>query len=133
MHRTILTSERTVNRFVIAPLVLLLSGVPATAIVCDLVLCSDRATPAAASTGCHDHTAPDSGKRVTPRPDDCSHISQVEPYVASASRVVYQPVGSAPAGSASHVAARSHDGVNTPSAHGVPVTPPTTSFLPLRI
>jgi hypothetical protein len=122
-----------VNGFLIVPLVLALSGVPAAAVVCDLVLCPDPAKAAAASTGCHDHALPQSGERMAPSEGDCTHISAVDPYVASGSRVVFQPVASAPVASMSDVPVTSLHSVEVRSARGSPNSPPAASSLPLRI
>jgi hypothetical protein len=122
-----------VNRLVIIPLVLALSGVPAAAVVCDLVLCPDPAKAAATSTGCHDHALPQSGERMTPSAGDCTHISAVEPYLASASRVAFQPLASAPVASMSHVPVTSLHRMDVRTAHGSPNSPLAASSLPLRI
>ena len=121
------------SRLVIIPVVLALSGVPAAAVVCDLVLCPDPAMAAAASTGCHDHALPQAGERMTPGADDCTHISAVDPYLASASRVAFPPVAPAPIASMSHVPMPSFHGLEVRSAHGSPNVPLAASPLPLRI
>jgi hypothetical protein len=92
-----------VSRVLILPLVFVLSGVPAAAVVCDLMLCADPAKSDAASTGCHDHATPTSAKRMSARDGDCTHISTADPYVASGSRVACAPVTSPPLASMSYV------------------------------
>jgi len=122
-----------VTRFVILPVVFVLSGVPAAAIVCDLVLCPDRVERATASAGCHDHARSQSGEWLTTRTADCTHMSPVDPYVASGSRVVFQPAASAPVASIPCVVVTFRDGVNARLAHGPPTTSYTASSVALRI
>ncbi len=64
-------------------LVFVLSGVPATAVVCDLVLC--ERTPANAAN-CHEHSADGEGRRLVTAADSCSHLAFVAPFVAPVHR-----------------------------------------------
>ena len=64
-------------------LVAALSGVPAAAVVCDLLLC---VAPAAQVGGCHDHGAPQPGDIVSPADDACTHLADSAPFVAPAPR-----------------------------------------------
>jgi hypothetical protein len=57
-------------------LVLALSGLPAGAVLCDLVFCAPITT-----AGCHEHgTAPVDGMLVS-AVDACSHLALVRPFV----------------------------------------------------
>ena len=66
-------------------LVAALSGVPAAAVVCDLLLC---VAPAAQVGGCHDHGARQPGDVVSPADDACTHLADSAPFVAPAAREV---------------------------------------------
>ena len=64
-------------RLVLPILVFLLSGVPATAVVCDLLLCVE---PAAASA-CHEHTGGDADAAMAAVAAGCSHFAPIPPAV----------------------------------------------------
>ena len=72
-------------RIVIASLVLVLSGFPIAAVVCDVFLCIE---PSAASASCHEHETTGSGDRLTSESDRCSHLTVFAPFVTSSSRVI---------------------------------------------
>lgn len=65
-----------------ALLVLVLSGMPAPAVLCDLVLCS----PAPAADGCHEHRASTRTEHAVSSADTCSHLALVAPSLAAAQR-----------------------------------------------
>jgi hypothetical protein len=114
-----------------AVLVFVLSGMPASAVLCDLVLCSP--TPRAAE-GCHEHDASSSsGPAVSPA-DSCSHLAAVAPFLVAAER---DSAGRA-------VPPAAAEGPRAPDRPGAPVHPSPTAnrfprigasgrFLPLRI
>jgi hypothetical protein len=72
-----------VRHTVLAFLVFVLSGVPATALVCDLMWCEQTPVETA---GCHDHPAASDGWRVVATGDSCSHLSPVTPFVTPGHR-----------------------------------------------
>ena len=114
-------------------LVFVLSGVPAAAVACDLVVCPGPTMPPRASTGCHDHALPQSGKGISARADDCSHIAVVDPYVTSALGIGFQPAASTVVASVSGVVVIAHHGLDARPAHGPPHASPALSSLALRI
>jgi hypothetical protein len=82
------------KRFLVIPLLFVLSGVPAASIVCDLLLCTESATAGAAHAGCHDHASSELGSRITARGDACTHLSVADPSLASGRRPAPQSVRS---------------------------------------
>jgi hypothetical protein len=124
--------KHIVNRILILPLVLTLSGLPAVAVVCDLMLCSDRAESAGES-GCHDHPAQQSGSRVISHSDSCTHLSQPDPYLASISRLLVQLVASTSAERMPPAAVVPLRSVDRSLAHGPPGAVRVTPSLSLRI
>jgi hypothetical protein len=62
--------------------VFVLSGVPAAAVACDLLVCSPKAGTV---SGCHEH-ATTVGERAVSAADTCSHLWLVAPFVAPTHR-----------------------------------------------
>lgn len=75
-------------------LVAALSGVPATAVLCDLLLCAEEA--ASQTQGCHEHPQP-SGDAVSASSRGCTHLSDGVPSVPAGSRVTLAAAPAAPA------------------------------------
>ena len=122
------------TRFAIVPLVLVLSGLPAAAVVCDLVLCPDRAKTDRAHSACHEHASPRSGAQLLARGETCAHIAAVDAYLASWWRPMARQIDSIVAAHAPFGAAV----FPLPAAPGILVHGPpracyATSSLPLRI
>ncbi|MGH9348550.1 MAG: hypothetical protein ACRD26_14920 [Vicinamibacterales bacterium] len=108
-----------------------MSGIPAVAVVCDLLLCVDPM--ATSQQSCHDHGVPQSGARVGEGAAGCSHLAASVPYLASPSRLAEHE-------QAAVVDSVSFEGpVERPLRAGAwrgfspPGARPSLGFLPLRI
>jgi hypothetical protein len=76
-----------VGRLILVVLVFMLSGAPASAVLCDLVLCGESSPAAAqAAPGCHEHAAAPGGERALSAVDSCSHLSFVAPFLTPGPR-----------------------------------------------
>ena len=118
------------HRFLLIPLVLVLSGTPAAAVVCDLLLCAEAGIPA---QNCHEHASPEAGDRVTSKGAPCSHLTSVDPYL-SASRPLLLPVAWIHTLDAASYAPLSLRRLSqAPWDNGPPPAVYGTSSLPLRI
>ena len=62
----------------------LLSGIPATAVLCDLWLCD--APAAALADGCHEHGASSAGEIITASTDSCTHFTDTALFVSTTPR-----------------------------------------------
>ena len=121
------------SRALILILVFALSGVPAAAVVCDLVLCLHPVTAAATDTGCHEHAAAQPGPHVE-AVDRCAHLAAVDPGVAPASRfVAHLIVAALPAATALTESVELSRAGGPFLAHGPPTPFHATSHIPLRI
>jgi hypothetical protein len=77
-----------VRRFLTCVLVFVLAGVPAAAVVCDLMLC---VTPQ--HVPCHDHARQDGhDARVVANADGCNHLVLTAPYTSNGFRLAFAPV-----------------------------------------
>ena len=114
-------------------LVLVLSGVPATAVLCDVLFCAEPSAPRAASSACHDHVPASSGKQVDAREADCTHLSLVDPFVASVSRVLLPPVVPAALPGTLPLSSTRGPLLLLKPDHGPPDIPRSSSPRPLRI
>ena len=126
-------SIKTVSRLFVVPLVLLLSGIPAAAIVCDLMLCQDPAKAASDSSGCHDHSSTDAARKMIAADETCTHASAIEPYVAVGFRVVFSSMVSEPVAPLFHTALPLRSGGEHIVAHSPPDGSLPVSSRPLRI
>lgn len=127
------------NRFLLLPLVLALSGAPFAALFCDLFLCPEAAAarqdiPSGSAGGCHEHPAPFSGVQVDAASDECRHLTSIDPYLTSASRSVPGD-GTAVAllAAAVPVPLLRCAALSRGRTHGSPRTFGAHSFYPLRI
>lgn len=94
-------------------LAFLLSGVPATAVVCDLLLC--EAPAAALAQGCHDHGGSSDRDIITASTRGCTHLAEGALFVSTSPR---------PASDAESTSL-------APAPPGLPLnTPHTTPFRP---
>jgi hypothetical protein len=112
-------------------LAFILSGVPATAVVCDLFLCVDPAGVAAEP--CHAHAVAADGERMTPGQEDCDHLVAAGPYVASTRAVSIDPPAAIQGTAASVSAPTVEQHPGAPSTHAPPRLLRTPRDLPLRI
>jgi hypothetical protein len=98
-----------VTRTLIVALALTLSGAPAAAVVCDLLMCRELKPIA----GCHEHAGQDGRERVAATSDSCSHLVAAEPFLLASGRLLACSV----APEASHVAAAVNIAAPSPSAN----------------
>jgi hypothetical protein len=114
-----------------AVLVFVLSGMPASAVLCDLLLCSP--SPVAAE-GCHEHGASTDDQRAVSSSDRCSHLSFAGPFLAAAHRESGTRI--APVASVDrslHPELLSLRRYRTIAANVLPRRDASTRFVPLRI
>ena len=71
-------------KLTIVVLVAALSGVPATAVVCDVLLCDDGT--ASAAQGCHEHAGSSAGVVVAEATNGCTHLADSLPFVTPSLR-----------------------------------------------
>ena len=77
-----------VRRLLTCLLVFVLAGVPAAAVVCDLVLCI---TPQ--DVQCHEHARPSGGgARVVANANGCNHLVLTAPYTSNGFRLAFTQV-----------------------------------------
>lgn len=86
-------------------LAFLLSGIPATAVLCDLWLC--EAPAAAPAQGCHEHGGSSGGDGMTASTRGCTHLTESALFVSTSLRAAFD------AGSASFAPAPPVSPVNT--------------------
>jgi hypothetical protein len=114
-----------------ALLVFVLSGMPASAVLCDLVLCSPAP---AAGDGCHGHGTTISTARAVASADRCSHLAFTAPSLAAAPRESGARVAPVAAAEGPRFPERVYAPVNHVLAAKAPHRTDTPErFLPLRI
>jgi hypothetical protein len=124
-----------VPRVVLVFLVFVLSGTPASAVLCDMVLCSEAAPAISeASAGCHEHAATSGGERALSAADGCSHLSFIAPFLTPGPRGASSDAAAAvvidvPRHQHPLVTALAADPARRPAPRHIIATP----FRPLRI
>jgi hypothetical protein len=120
-----------VRQTLLAFLVFVLSGVPATAVVCDLMWC--ERTPVE-TAGCHDHPSSSDVWDVVAPGDSCSHFSVVTPFVSPGHRhLTVSAVALAVVEVSLREPALTTPGADLVVTHGPPRPALAAQFQPLRI
>jgi hypothetical protein len=120
-----------VARLLTLLLAFILSGVPATAVVCDFFVCADPAEPAAPQ--CHGQTTAASGQLMVPAQEDCNHLIAAGPYLASSVRAAFFDPASAATVPAVGAALTLERHLGPPLKQAPPRRFRTPRDLPLRI
>jgi hypothetical protein len=132
MRSAILRLRECVVRLLVFLLSFILSGVPATAMVCDLFVCADPAAPPTAQ--CHGHTLAASGERLVAAAEDCNHLVAAGPYVTSSTRAIsIDPLSVAAGSPALDATLAAERRLGRPSQHAPTRLLRTPRDLPLRI
>jgi hypothetical protein len=118
------------SRGVVVLLVFVLTGVPATAVLCDLVLCAAERT---AATSCHDHGTPADADQVSSAAGNCSHLASIAPFVAAPQRATSDGDAVLDANDAFHRLTFAVSLVLPRAAHHRHAGIPASRYQPLRI
>ena len=113
-------------------LVFVLSGMPAAAVVCDLVVCP-RQSSAPLRAGCHEHATTGDGTQLSAARGACAHLSVVDPFVPASPRHALSLVAALVAPIAGAVTAVSALPVPAWRSHRPPTRSRQSQPTPLRI